>query len=49
MQLGPKFVTIDEFNNYWTMNLRDMLRTSANPSNQAEKRLQGMPKKRLCP
>ena len=33
---GPKFITIDEFNNYWSVNLNEMLRTSANPSNQAE-------------
>ena len=25
--MGPKFITIDEFNDYWTVNLRDMLRT----------------------
>ena len=36
MQLGPKFITVDEFDNYWTANLREMLRTSANESNQAE-------------
>ena len=34
--LAPKFITIDEFDNYWSANLREMLRTSANPSNQAE-------------
>lgn len=33
---GPKFVTVDEFNNYWSANLYEMLRTSANESNQAE-------------
>lgn len=36
LNIGPKFITIDEFDNYWTVNLRDMLRTSANESNQAE-------------
>ena len=35
-QFTPKFVTVDEFDNYWNANLRDMLRTSANESNQAE-------------
>ena len=34
--LKPKFITIEEFDNYWAVNLRDMLRTSANPSNQAD-------------
>lgn len=33
----PIFVTIEDFDNYWAMNLRDMLRTSANPSNQADR------------
>lgn len=33
---SPRFVTVDEFDNYWTANLRDMLKTSANVSNQAE-------------
>lgn len=32
----PMFITVDEFDNYWSVNLRDMLRTSANESNQAE-------------
>ena len=35
-KIGPKFITIDDFNNYWTVNLQNMLRTSANESNQAE-------------
>lgn len=35
MQLQPKFVTIDDFNNYWTANLQNLLKTSANESNQA--------------
>ena len=33
---GPRFITIDEFDNYWGANLREMLRDSANPSNQAD-------------
>lgn len=32
---GPKFVTVDEFDNYWGANLRDMLRSGANESNAA--------------
>lgn len=35
MQLQPKFVTIDDFNNYWAANLQNLLKTSANESNQA--------------
>jgi hypothetical protein len=32
----PKFVTVDDFNNYWGMNLRSMLASNDSPSNQAE-------------
>lgn len=31
--LEPKFVTVDEFNDYWGANLADMIKTDANPSN----------------
>lgn len=37
MQNGPRFVTIDEFDNYWAMNLRNMLRGGANESNSADR------------
>lgn len=36
LNFEPKFVTIDEFNNYWSVNLREMLKTKANESNQAD-------------
>ncbi|MCR4661680.1 MAG: hypothetical protein K5765_06775 [Clostridia bacterium] len=32
----PQFVTVDDFNNYWGMNLRNLLRSNDNESVQAE-------------
>lgn len=32
----PKFVTVDDFNNYWGKNLRALLSSNDNVSNQAE-------------
>ena len=38
MNLGqPKFVTVDDFNNYWGLDLRNLLRSDDNQSNQAER------------
>lgn len=34
--LKPKFVSVDDFKNYWGFDLRDMLKNSDNPSNEAE-------------
>jgi len=34
---SPKFVTVDDFKNYWGMDLRNMLRSDNNDSNQAER------------
>ena len=33
----PQFVTVDDFKNYWGMDLRNMLRSDDNESNQAER------------
>lgn len=33
----PKFVTVDDFKNYWGLDLRNMLRNDDNESNQAER------------
>lgn len=35
----PKFVTVDDYNNYWGEDLRGMLRDTANSSNKAEAHL----------
>ena len=36
MEFKPKFVTVDDFNNYWGTDLRSILRGGSNPSNSAE-------------
>lgn len=36
MSLKPHFVTVDEFNNYWLVNLNLMLKKSTNESNQGD-------------
>jgi hypothetical protein len=37
-KLEPKFITVDDYNNYWGENLRDMLRAyGANDSYEAER------------
>ena len=36
MELKAKFVTVDDFKNYWGIDLRDKLRSNDNISNQAE-------------
>lgn len=36
MALKTRYVTVDEFKEYFGIDLRDELRTSANPSNEAE-------------
>lgn len=33
----PKFVSVDDFKNYWGMDLRNILRSDDNESNQAER------------
>ena len=33
---GPQFVTVDEFNNYWGVNLREKIKSGANQSNGPE-------------
>ena len=37
LELKPQFVTVDDFNNYHGVNLREMLRNNANDSYQAER------------
>ena len=35
LSFKPKYVTVDEFNNYWGSNLDELLRTNANDSNKS--------------
>lgn len=36
IDMTPKFVTIDDFDNYWGRHLRDLLRTTDGNTNQAD-------------
>ena len=36
LQIKPKYITVDDFKNYWGVDLRAVLRTNDSSSNQAE-------------
>lgn len=37
MEFKPKYVTVDDFKNYWGKDLRELLREDDNPSSSAER------------
>lgn len=48
MQFEPKFITVDDFNNYWSEDLRDKLKNDANPSNAPERFLSRVERKLMA-